>query len=165
MIEYRRKLEKLKTLDCDQRADLAWILDHTPEDRLRRLRVRKNWERILTDAGALRFSRNGTVGPGPRYYKIEEYEASKPDILAGRLRISASTGKVIPVEDRQAPPPPRRAPLTHRETEDRRRWCLDLPLMAQRARYDAVKKLADLRYKLTEEQKVDYDCLKEALRM
>ena len=165
LISYRRKIEQMAKPNQDAKADLAYILSNPPEERLRSLRVRKNWERFLTLAGALRFSANGTIGPGPRYYKLEEYEANKPDILAGRLRISSSTGKVIPVESRQAPPPPRRTLLTRKEVEERKRWLFELPLMAQRARFDAVKKLDDLRYQLTEEQKVDLEYLKDILRM
>ena len=111
---------------------------------------------------------SGVVGPGPRHAQRGEYEANKADILAGRLRISVSTGKVFPVTDesgrRLAVAPSDERRMSPREIDERRTWCFNLPLMGQRARIEAIRRVRDAGYELTEEQQVDIVYLRELLQ-
>ena len=139
LVEHRSRLEHLRKLSWEQQADLAKILAHPPEDRLTMLRDKKEWERILLQAGALRTGASGVVGPGPRQVRMAEYNANKTDILLGKMRISHSTGKVVPagVDARQAQAPlARTEELTETEKEERKAWLRSLPVIGQRARIE-----------------------------
>ena len=115
----------------------------------------------------VRRSANGTIGPGPRFHLIRDYEASKQEMLDKRMRISVTTGQVVPWTydpGQEIPPLPRRARLTPKEVEDRKTWCFNLELGAQRARLEAVKRLKGIGYELSEEQTIDYNYLRELLQ-
>ena len=134
---------------------------------MEKLRLNFEWERILIRGSALARSANGTVGPGPRHHLIRDYEANKQDMLDQRLRISTKTGQIVPwtyEPGQEIPPVPRRARMTAKEVDDRKTWCFNLDLGAQRARLEAVKRLKGIGYELTEEQKIDYTYLKELLQ-
>ena len=55
--------------------------------------------------------------------------------------------------------------VTQEEIDERKTWCFNLSVIGQRARLEALKRLRDLGFELREEQQIDYDYLKEALRM
>ena len=164
LLKHRDRLEGMRRLNREQEEDLARIRSNPPEKKLTSLRERSDWERIMLLVGAHAQSASGVIGPGPRFVRMEEYRASKADILAGRMRIRNSTGQVVPTEvgkGRQA----RAASMTQEEIDERKTWCFNLSVIGQRARLEALKRLRDLGFELREEQQIDYDYLKEALRM
>ena len=168
LVSYRTKLRRMRVLNSRQREDLAWIEARPPETRMAELRVEADWERALLQGGAFRRSANGTIGPGPYHHLIEDYEANQKDILERRMRISTTTGKVVPpiVEDgavggeERAPEPK----TSRREKEERKTWLYNLPLGGQRARIAAIRRLRDADFPLTEEQHVDLEYLRDLLQ-
>ena len=88
-------------------------------------------------------------------------------MLDKRMRISTTTGQIVPwtyAPGQQIPPLPRRDPLTVREVEERKTWCFNLDLGAQRARLEAIRRVRDIGHELSEEQTLDYDYLKDLLQ-
>ena len=120
LLEYRGQLRRLRKLTEKQADDLAWIFSNPPEERMEELRVKADWERALLLGGALRRSASGTVGPGPYHHLREDYEANRQDILDKRLRILASTGRVVPPIVEEGVPCQVRGPKLE-ERMDRRR--------------------------------------------
>ena len=168
LVSYRTRLRRMRVLNKRQRDDLAWIESRPPEERMAELRAEADWERVLLQGDALRRSANGTVGPGPYFHLVEDYEANRRDILERRLRISVSTGKVVPpiIED-GAKNWEERLPfekMTRREIEERKTWLYNLPLGGQRARIMAIRRLRDADFPLSEEQNVDLEYLRELLQ-
>ena len=158
-------LERLRRLTPEhEEEDLKWIQARSPESKLAKLRDDSDWERTLLLASVFKLNGEGTLIPGPRHGRLEEYRANRTDILAKKLRIRQSTGQVVPVEDGQAGEPPVQ-PMTRREIEERKSWCFNLSIMGQRARVEAIKRLRDNGFALSEAQQIDYDYLREILRM
>ena len=167
LVNYRSELERMRRLSKEQREDLEWIEDNSPEERMEMLREKADWDRVMLSCGALARSANGTIGPGPRHSKMKDYEANKSDILSGRLWISSSSGRIYPStgKDGTAPPPPMpQGRMTSREVSERKTWLFNLPLIGQRARIDAVRRLRDQGFELTEEQDIDLRYLRDLLQ-
>ena len=167
LVDYRNRLERIRSPSTRQKEDLCWIRANPPEDKMEELRLKFEWDRILIRGGALAKSANGTVGPGPRFHLIRDYEANKQDMMDKMLRISVTTGQIVPwtyPPDQEIPSLPPREPLTRREVENRKTWCFNLDLGAQRARLEAVKRLRGIWRELTEEQLIDYNYLKDLLQ-
>ena len=168
LLDYRGQLKRMRHLSNKQREDLEWITANPPEDRMEELRIEADWERILLQGGALRRSANGTIGPGPYHHLKEDYEANKQDLLDKKMRISASTGRVVPpIVDESAKidgAETNAEKMSRREIAERKTWLFRLSLGGQRARIAAIRRLRDADFPLTEQQGIDLEYLRDLLQ-
>ena len=149
-------------MDQSEVVDLQWITEHPPEARLSELRREEEWDRIMEAHGVYRRSEDGQRILGTNGERMEEYDASRYEILAGRMRIG-SRGDVIPYDAAKGhllPLPAANQPLTFKGKEGRKVFLFSLSDRAKALRLTAIEHLAASGAMLSEWEKEDLEYLK-----
>ena len=140
-------------------------MEHPPETRLGELRKEEEWDRLMAANGVYVRGPEGLRTLGVNGHRIEEYEVSRYEIEAGRMRIG-SRGDVISYDATKGHLlrlPPVNLPLTEDGIEGRKAFLYSFSDRAKASRLRAIDLLAASGAELTECEKVDAEYLRKCV--